>query len=200
MVFWEWRYKIASVGNDGANNQEVNHGANNELQADTVRQKTTSNKPRKYRLNQRITMLKLIACMAIDGYGHDPSNPAKRKNDISAKLQTSKKIAAYNIAISIDSDCINNYLADFFTKKEPEIFLEDDRNTLLKLIIGMAIDAYDYDPMKIARNTATGENGILRRLDVSKNIQNLNIETIKQESTIKGYLDEAKILLGLQSQ
>lgn len=67
----------------------------------------------------------------------------------------------------------NSYYEIFFidAKKKFELFLaepfiekgyktelsEKERKTMLKLIIGMAIDGYGYDP-RSPRNTATGEN------------------------------------------
>lgn len=63
-----------------------------------------------------------------------------------------------------------------------------ERNTLLKIIIGMAIDAYDYKPDQ-AKNKATGENNssikaALERVGISMDAD-----------TIRKYLNEAKELL-----
>ena len=64
-------------------------------------------------------------------------------------------------------------------------FNPNERNTMLKLILGMAIDAYDYDP-RATKNTATGDNkyGISNKLAT----RGVNISN----DTIQKYLDEAK--------
>ncbi|MDD5271494.1 MAG: hypothetical protein PHU14_02125 [Methylovulum sp.] len=60
---------------------------------------------------------------------------------------------------------------------------------MLKLIIGMAIDAYGYDPKK-PRNAASGsKNGISAKLQT----KGISIN----DDTIRKYLDEAKALLPL---
>jgi hypothetical protein len=64
---------------------------------------------------------------------------------------------------------------------------ETERNTMLKLIIGMAIDAYGYDP-ESTRNSATGDkNGISAKLALKK-------ITISDD-TIRKFLKEAKNIL-----
>lgn len=64
---------------------------------------------------------------------------------------------------------------------------ESERNTMLKLIIGMAIDAYGYDP-KSNRNQATGDkNGISAKLKT----HGINVN----DDTIRKYLTEAKEIL-----
>ena len=65
---------------------------------------------------------------------------------------------------------------------------ESGRNTMLKLILGMAIDAYGYSPEK-KQNSATGNNnnGISSRLSTH------GIDITNE--TIKKYLDEAKKLI-----
>ncbi|NOU14228.1 MAG: hypothetical protein HOO92_09770 [Methylococcaceae bacterium] len=62
-----------------------------------------------------------------------------------------------------------------------------ERNTMLKLIIGMAIDGYGYDQNN-TRNSATGEkNGISAKLKT----RGININ----DDTIRKYLNEAKELI-----
>jgi hypothetical protein len=59
---------------------------------------------------------------------------------------------------------------------------------MLKLIIGMAIDVYGYDP-KSNRNRATGDkNGISAKILMSSGID-------ITDDTIRKYLNEAKNLL-----
>lgn len=62
-----------------------------------------------------------------------------------------------------------------------------ERKTLLRLVLGMAIDAYGYDA-KSNKNTATGEkNGISAKLE---------LHGIKVDAdTIRKYLTEAKEIL-----
>jgi hypothetical protein len=61
---------------------------------------------------------------------------------------------------------------------------ETERNTMLKLIQGMAIDAYGYDP-ESTRNSATGDkNGISTKLRT----RGINIDA----DTIRKYLNAAK--------
>lgn len=65
---------------------------------------------------------------------------------------------------------------------------ETERNTMLKLIIGMAIDAYGYNP-KASKNTATGnnKNGISARLQT----RGINVS----DDTIRRILNKAKDIL-----
>lgn len=79
-------------------------------------------------------------------------------------------------------------------KKSPELdtapkkLNETERNTMLKLIIGMAIDAYGYEPDK-SRNDLTGNN----KNSLSAKMQTHGI-TISDD-TIRKYLNEAKELI-----
>lgn len=69
----------------------------------------------------------------------------------------------------------------------PKNLTETERNTMLKLIIGMAIDAYGYDP-KSHRNALTGDkNGLSAKL-LTHNIK-------ISDDTIRKYLNEAKDLI-----
>jgi hypothetical protein len=64
---------------------------------------------------------------------------------------------------------------------------ETERQTMLKLIIGMAMNAYGYDP-NATRNTATGDkNGISAKLE--RHGISINDDTIRK------YLTAAKELL-----
>jgi hypothetical protein len=65
---------------------------------------------------------------------------------------------------------------------------ETERNSMLKLIIGMAMDAYGYDPDK-TRNDSTGNN----KNSISAKMQTRGI-TISDD-TIRKYLNEAKDLI-----
>ncbi len=66
-------------------------------------------------------------------------------------------------------------------------FSESERNTMLKLIIGMAIHAYGYNP-ESTRNSATGDkNGISAKLRAC----GISIS----DDTVRKYLNEAKELL-----
>ena len=68
--------------------------------------------------------------------------------------------------------------------KEPDSLSESERNSLLKLVLGMAISAYEYDPDS-QRNTATGGNKRSRADDLSKVDLNLDADTVRR------YLQEA---------
>lgn len=64
---------------------------------------------------------------------------------------------------------------------------ETERNTMLKLIIGMAIDAYGYNPDS-TRNSLTGnKNGLSAKLE----LHGINIT----DDTIRKYLFEAKKII-----
>ncbi|MEQ1637651.1 MAG: hypothetical protein ABL903_13250 [Methylococcales bacterium] len=66
----------------------------------------------------------------------------------------------------------------------PTELKETERNTMLKLIIGMAIDAYGYDPNN-NRNTATGGN----KGSIKAGLEKVGLSA--DEKTIKKYLDDA---------
>lgn len=71
---------------------------------------------------------------------------------------------------------------------EPKDVSESELNSMLKLIIGMAIDAYGYNPNS-PRNSATGDkNGISAKI-----LSKCGISI--SDDTIRKYLNEAKKLL-----
>lgn len=87
----------------------------------------------------------------------------------------------------IQAETVNNQ--DHLLKKETTKtdMSETERNTMLKLIIGMAIDAYSYK-LDSTRNPATGDkNGISAKLQT----HGISIS----DDTIRKYLTEAKKLL-----
>lgn len=61
---------------------------------------------------------------------------------------------------------------------------ETERKTLLRILLGIAIDSYNYDP-NASRNTATGEN----KGSISAALQRLKLDT--DPDTIRKYLSEA---------
>jgi hypothetical protein len=70
-------------------------------------------------------------------------------------------------------------------------FSETERNKMLALIIGMAIDAYGYDPIK-PRNQASGES----RNSISERLKRNEIYDISlSNDSIHKYLTAAKELL-----
>lgn len=74
------------------------------------------------------------------------------------------------------------------TKNKTSTIDATERHTMLKLIIGMAMDAYRYDPTA-SRNSATGEkNGSIKAV---LELKGISIDA----DTIRKYLDEAKELL-----
>lgn len=69
---------------------------------------------------------------------------------------------------------------------------ETERNTMLKLILGMAMDTYGYAPNAL-RNNATGENNGSIKASLERIGINIDADTIRK------YLNEAKSLLPPQS-
>jgi hypothetical protein len=72
--------------------------------------------------------------------------------------------------------------------KEKSALSEVERNTMLKLIIGMAMDSYGYDP-ESRKNSATGTNSasISAKLELKGVFVN--------DDTIRKYLNQAKDIL-----
>jgi hypothetical protein len=68
-----------------------------------------------------------------------------------------------------------------------------ERTTMLKLILGMAIDAYQYDPQS-SRNKATGANK--GSIHAALSLHGLSVD----EDTIRKYLTEAAKLFPPKSQ
>jgi GGDEF domain-containing protein len=64
-----------------------------------------------------------------------------------------------------------------------------ERSTILKILIGMAADKYEYNH-KASKNTATGTN----KTSIRAGLQRVGLDA--DESTIKKYLDEASELHG----
>lgn len=60
-----------------------------------------------------------------------------------------------------------------------DLLSESERNSLLKLVFGMAVAAYQYDPGK-NRNSATGENRGSIAADLSRLGLNLNADTVRK--------------------
>lgn len=84
------------------------------------------------------------------------------------------------------ADIVEKVIGDDVSK--PKILTETERNTMLKLIIGMAIAAYKYDP-QAQRNPATGDN----KGSIKASLDRYGI-TIDSD-TIRKYLNEAKELI-----
>ena len=76
-------------------------------------------------------------------------------------------------------------MAEYTNVEKP--FLETERNTMLKLILGMAIDAYGYEPEK-TKNSLTGDN----KNGLSEKLRTRGF-SISNE-TIRKYLIQAKEL------
>lgn len=104
---------------------------------------------------KRDTLLKLIFGMANQGYNCNLDNIKSSSDRISTKLQ--------NLGIQVDADDIIKYLRESYRSKDrwgksranEGVMTETERSAMLKLIIGMAIDKYDYDPNSDT-NIATG--------------------------------------------
>jgi len=67
----------------------------------------------------------------------------------------------------------------------PENFSDSEKGTLLKLVLGMAVSAYHYDPGS-NRNAATGTN----RGSISADLARIRLSVCND--TVRKYLDEAK--------
>lgn len=141
--------------------------------------------------------------MAMDKYGYDPDNPKKivfaniTKNfhsyGISLELDDTQKCLAYGFKVHKEKG-LRKFIRDI--KPNPDTELDK----LLRLFIGMSIDAYDYDPLKSGRQKASGSAG--QKGSIAEGISNHSKYPIKKVSkgTVKKYLDEAKILLLPQCQ
>ena len=70
------------------------------------------------------------------------------------------------------------------TTAKPEELKESERNSLLKLVLGMAIDAYGYDPYKLKNTSSGGKNGSIQAA-LSRGGLELD------QKTINKYLKEA---------
>jgi len=85
--------------------------------------------------------------------------------------------------ISLNRELIQLY------KTEPEQSKSDlsekERNSLLKIIYGMAIEKYDYSPSNNSRSTVTGNNSGSIHYDLS--LHGINVDV----ATIRKYLKEA---------
>ena len=88
----------------------------------------------------------------------------------------------------IEQNSISDVKGAYVYDAQDKPISESERTSMLKLIIGMAINAYDYDPDK-TRNAATGENsnGISSKLLT----HGIKIDA----DTVRKYLTEAKKLI-----
>ncbi|MDD2724521.1 MAG: hypothetical protein PHH59_10935 [Methylovulum sp.] len=126
------------------------------------------------------------------------------------EYHTSKGDAHLSVLLSTDGDIVNYYylvnkppipikkITLFVSEQDVEKLknkgvvkkneiTETERQTMLKLIIGMAMDAYGYDP-NATRNSASGsKNGISAKLQT----KGISIN----DDTIRKYLCEAKDLI-----
>lgn len=114
---------------------------------------------------KRDTLLKLIFGMANHGYNCNHDNIKGSADRINTKLQKR--------GIQVNNEDIINYLREAYRSKDQwekqhaneGLVTKTERITMLKLIIGMAIDKYDYDPnsdLNIA--TGPGDYGISAKI------------------------------------
>ena len=130
-----------------------------------------------------IRLLQAVASYAIPVVDHNEITPEEHEeysvNSITRAVKTLSETTGQNI----------QFLApDAAPIKENKIFLETERNTMLKLIIGMAINAYSYDP-KATKNGLTGSN----KNGLSAKLMTHGISI--NDDTIRKYLNEAKELI-----
>lgn len=144
-------------------------------------------------------LVETIFGMAMDKYGHNPDNPQNN-------VYTSINKVLRSLMISVEIDDIKKSLSHGFninkkrgnSKFYRETTVTDIRlDELLKMFLGMAIDAYGFDPIKNGKQNATGKG----RESISYRIgKHATRSVLIDYGTVKKYLDEAKLLLPIQSQ
>lgn len=85
-------------------------------------------------------------------------------------------------------NAISALMSTYTVEVQDKPISESERNSMLKLIIGMAIDAYGYAPDK-TRNAATGDNS--NSISSKLSTHGIKIDT----DTVRKYLTEAKKLI-----
>ncbi len=100
------------------------------------------------------------------------------------RVDPSSEINENTLVYAVD---VERYFNGAHGKSELKTILSDsERMTLLKILLGMAIDMYNFDP-RAPRNLATGGNkGSIRYA-----LQKISSELDVSEDTIRGYLAEA---------
>jgi hypothetical protein len=101
------------------------------------------------------------------------------------EYRLTKSIPLKDVALLVSADDVAR-----LSKKETvkTTFTDNERNTMLRLIIGMAMDAYGYNPNS-TRNDATGTNNKSIKAGLERKGINMDDETIRK------YLKEAKNIL-----
>ncbi|NOU12775.1 MAG: hypothetical protein HOO92_02230 [Methylococcaceae bacterium] len=150
------------------------------------------------------TVAEVVLGMAIHKYGHNPGDPKNkiyedirkglRLRDISVEIQEIEQSLSLGIRVydhKRNSD--EKRELKFARQIKPDV----EQDTLLKLLIGMAIDAYGYKPNEIRKSkvTGTGKESILYYIS-----RHPKYTISPDKGSIKKYLDEAKRLLPLQNQ
>lgn len=137
-------------------------------------------------------MLHVVLLMAIDAYDHNPESLRGYKGGIGERLNKH--------GIDIDDEDICRYLMK--PEEIAENFTKAERSTILKLMIGMAIDGYGYNQKITKRNPFTGEgdNSLVSIFANSRKIQTFKIQINIKNDALYGYLTEAKKLINQETQ
>lgn len=142
---------------------------------------------------KRDTLLKLIFGMASNGYNCNHDNIKNRAIQIKTKL--------HKHGIQINDEDIILYLREAYNLEtqwkvihaNSGTVTESEQNTMLKLIIGMAIDKYGYDPSSKS-NKATGD-------DINSISAKIQHHVFVDNNVIRNCLNSAKkIILPIQEQ
>lgn len=147
------------------------------------------------------TLAEVILGMSIDKYSHDPESP---NNSVYKKIQES----LFSVSISVEIEDIDKCLAHGFEvhidKKTRNLkYSRDIKTTIepskfLRLIGGMAIVAYDWEPMKKGRQSVTGKKNTS---SISVRLSKLQKYLIRVDSgTVRNYLNEVKKFLPISNQ
>lgn len=136
-------------------------------------------------------MLMTILGMAMDKYGYTLDTPENGVyKHISSRLMSRDIPVSANDICKCLTESIPLYHSGSGQKTFKDTKTEIEQHTLLKLIIGMAIDAYEYNP-KTRRNKASGAN---KYDSISARLEN-NHKISVNKGTIQKYLTAARNLL-----
>lgn len=146
------------------------------------------------------TVSEVVLGMAIHKYSY---NPGDQKSKIYEDISKSLLLRHISVEIKEIEQCLKLGIRVFDHKKNSDLKfarqIEPDveKDSLLKLLIGMAIDGYGYEPDKSGNSkvTGTGKGGIIYWIS-----RHPKYPISKDKSSIKKYLEEAKRLLPLHIQ
>lgn len=148
-------------------------------------------------------LAEVVLVMAIDKYSYNPDGPLIK---VYKKIQESLKLKNLQISIDDIEQCLSHGFNAYQGRKmNPEkqklnwqATTDIELNIFLKLMLGMAIVAYGYDPFKKGKNNITGQKNSesIARIISRHKTHPVSVD----KGSIKKYLDEAKKMLPIQSQ